>query len=96
MNTCHAFQHNAQGTTRYRLFPDGIEHLRSKYDTTPAALLSVMMSYEPSAIYNEDNGCWYHATTDRLLAEPGDSSADMGDYIIAVYTEEEATDLNLL
>lgn len=95
MNTCHAIQHHIKGTTRYRLFPDGIEHMRSKCDTTPAALLSVMMSYEPTAIYNEDNGCWYHATTDRLLAKPGDTSADMGDYIIAVYTDEEATDLNL-
>lgn len=98
MNTCHAFQINSQATTRYQLLrsTNGIEHLRTAHDTTPDALLTRVLADQPDAIYNDEDGNWYKASTMQLLAEPGDTFADFGDYVIAIYTDEEAQDADTI
>ena len=93
MNTCHAIQFNNQSTTRYQLFraTDGREHLHTAYDVTPDALLDHMMASED--VYSDwdgDRKCWRRCSTDAIVAHRGDTTADMGDYSIAIYTDEEA------
>jgi len=98
MKTCHAIQINSQCTTRYQLLRStkGIEHLRTAHDTTPAALLTRVLADDPNAIYSDDAGYWYKASTMQLLAGPGDTTADFGDYTIVIYTDDEAQDDDII
>jgi hypothetical protein len=99
MNTCHAIQINNQCTTRYQLFraTDGRQLIGTYHDTTPSALLDYLMGSED--VYPcEHNGlrCWKKCSSGRIVAYKGDTSADMGDYSIVIYTDDEAQDDTLI